>query len=786
MRIHTLEADVKLAKSYERADGELIVTPYPMVSQFTSHSHEVESIEDLFNLVDQCTQRPYECLLKGQLEQPLRSESRSGSTSPSMHTQWVCLDFDYLDLQNADQLDNILVQMGLNNVSYVLQYGSSHMITKDFSAHVYFLLDEPVSPRQLKNWLMKKNLEVPFLCESVTLQRTDVALHWPVDITLAQNDKLIYTASPQCKGFKAPASQRVQLFTKKDGIAFLADEIQSTAPAPVKALEQERINQLRQEKGLPKKTLRTKRVGSIEVATNPDCVSVTEAKNERGFTYLNLNNGDSWGYYFPQDNPEIVYNFKGEPNYYLKDLDPEFYNQYRKILKTAHASDAKAQPFAFLDRKTDKYHRGFYYPDTQQIEIYPTNSLKKLKDFASQTGCFLGDYVEEWDYEFQFDSNVVFSKEDRFVNRYRQTHYLRKPIEDEAIPHDLPPTIAKVLYSVVGDDVDVLLHFLNWLAYILQKRKMAQTAWVFNGREGTGKGVLFNYIISPLVGTDYCKTIRLASLEEDFANGYLEDCIFLMIDESKTSQIKNYEKVMAMLKNLIVEPRLAIRRMQTDTYMVTNNVNVIVTSNYPDAMYISPTDRRFNVGVYQDHKLHLNAEDIAQIGEELWDFAKVLRTIPVDEEKAKTVLQNASRERMMYLTETSVSVAARAVLQGNLEFFIDCLPSDDEGISGTDVAGRMLLDRYIDVLREAERSVGDGKMRLTREQVQVLMEFAIGSVPKSANKFSSFMKHYGIFFKRMRKGDKIPSCIEVEWQESAYTVDDCLGTPAVNNLRAIR
>lgn len=787
MRINTLEADTRLAKTYDLANDKLNVTPYPMVSRFTSQTHEVETIEDLYELVKECADNPYRCLVKGELQRELNRESRAGSTNSNVPTQWVCLDFDYIDIPDRETLDSILSELGFNDVSYVIQYGSSHGIDKDFSVHVFLLLDKPVLPRQLKNWLMNKNLTVEKLCNAITLQRTDVALSWPLDITVAQNDKLIYTAPPVCRGFKVPQRERVELVSKGKPVATVADEICKLTPGPVEAKAQKQINELRKAKGLNPKKLTIKSVGSLEVATNPDAVTVTGSKNERGFTYININGGDSWGYYFQQDKPDIVYNFKGEPNYRLRDLDKDFYYQYKRMLKDAStAEDSKAQPFAFLDRKSDRYYRGVYMPETQQVEIYGTNSLKKLQDFAAQNDYYLGDHVEEWDYEFRFDSDVVFSREDQFINRYRRTRYMRASLDNEDIPHQLPPTIAKVLYSVVGDDADVLIHFLNWLAFIVQERKMAQTAWVFNGREGTGKGVLFNYIISPLIGPDYCKTIRLAALEEDMSNAYLEDTVFLMIDESKTTQIRNYEKVMAMLKNLIVEPRIAIRKMYTDAYMAPNYVNVIVTSNHPDAMYISNTDRRFNVGVYQQHRLHLTDEDIQRIGDELWDFAKILRTMPVNAQQARRVLENAARERMMYLTETSISVATTALREGNLEFFIDCLPSETEAAAS--VPEQVKLERYVEVLREAQEAAKRGEtMRVTRDQVQLLMEYSIGEVPKTANKFSSFMKHYGIMFRRMRKGEKTPSCFEVDWNESAYSIEDCLGRPTgATKVRAVK
>jgi hypothetical protein len=777
MLIYQLEAEEHLSKIYRKTDTELTKAPYPMVWPFTSHTKEVNTIEGFSELLKSMLQQPNLCLVKGVLNRTLVSESRAGSTDPNTPTQWLCLDLDHVPLKGEDELTPLLAQMGLGDTSYVLQYGAGHLIDKNFSAHLFFLLDAPVLPSQLKLWLMQQNLTIPSLREHIELTKSDCALRWPIDISLAQNDKLIYTAPPSCHGFKDPVSERVKFCKGARGKAKLAKIIKEVPRNVTEAEKDKLIAELRKKKGLPRKTFSYKEHGDVKLLSNPDKGTVTGVKNERGFTYINLNNGDSWGYYFPQENPEVVYNFKGEPNYPLKKLDPEFYQQYKQALTQSGAEGREQVPFAFLDRRTDKYFRGTYSPETEQIEIYSTDSLKKLEDFAKQNGLFLGDYVEEWDYQFQFDNDKVFDPKGKFVNRYRQTPYLRRSINGMLVPSDLPPTISKVLYSVVGGDAECVYRLVNWLACIVQYRQRTQTAWVFTGREGTGKGVLFNYILAPLLGPEYCRTTRLSTLEEDF-NPFMEDCVLLMIDESKTSQIKNYEKVMALLKNVIVEPRIQIRRMRTDAYMATNYMNLIVASNHPDAIHISPTDRRFNVGVYQPNKLNLTEHDIERIQEELWDFAIILRVIKADQELARIPLVNEARERMMYLTETSISVAARAIMEGNLEFFIDSLPSDDYAVpSGYDIAGQVSQDRYVAVLREAERYAAAGEpMRLTREQCKVLMDFVVGDTPKTANKFTNFMKHYGIFFSRKRKSGKIVQCLDVPWKRPTVQVDDFVGS----------
>jgi hypothetical protein len=56
---------------------------------------------------------------------------------------------------------------------------------------------------------------------------------------------------------------------------------------------------------------------------------VSGVRRARGFVYLNLNGGDSWGYYFPESNPEILHSFKGEPPVRLADIAPDFWEKAR-------------------------------------------------------------------------------------------------------------------------------------------------------------------------------------------------------------------------------------------------------------------------------------------------------------------------------------------------------------------------------------------------------------------------------------------------------------------------
>jgi len=769
MDLYFLEASYPLVKTLKQNDkGEIVESPYPMAYNFTSHKESVQDLSDFKNLLDSYSTKQFS-LIKGSLSRDLVSESRRGSTDPFTRTSWICLDLDNFEDESA--LSLLLDKMGLSETSYVLQYSSKHGIVKPFSAHLFFMLDDAVLPGQLKTWFMHCNLTIPMLSDRITLTRTSAALRWPLDISLAQNDKIVYIAPPNCIGFDDPVKSRISIVTKKLNTINISTKLEELDSSVVLAKKNDKLNELRKSKGLKSRSFNMKAgPGNIEVLSKPGEVEITGKKADRGFMYFNLNGGDSWGYYHPLDNPEIIFNFKGEPPYLTKELLPTYYNAYKKAeIEEQQGEVGDTKFFAFLDRRSDRYYRGTYDPSKDSLELYPTDGIRKVCDFMKQNGQPIPDPVLEWDYLFRFEDDRVFVPEERFVNQYQRSKYIRNAGKNVKT---FPPTIKRVLMSVSGDNLDTFKHLINWVATIVQKRQRTQTMWVFHGVPGTGKGVLVHEILAPILGPEYVQVKSLSSLEEEY-NQYMERSIILMIDESKRTQTKNAEKVLARLKQATTDPVIPIRKMRSDPYMAKNYMNIIIASNYPDPIKLEAGDRRVNVAEYQTKKLRLNADDIKSIRSELTSFASILMNIEVDVEKAKTPLENEARKKLMYLTQNSLEIMFGAITTGNLEFFIDLLPSDSSG--SLDPLHSMDLQHYITVLKEAE-ACAKAKVphKLTRDQARTLAHYALNDMPKSAHKFSSLSKHHGIQFTRVSKEGRKCQAITVDWALSDIRVDDIL------------
>ncbi len=175
-------------------DGGITTKSYPMVKNLTSYSEQIDSMNDFYDAIVRHTEKGH-CLLKGKLDRPLINESRAGHTDAHTETLWVVLDNDHLHNLSPQQLMDLI---GLD-VDYVVQYSASAgIISGKNGYHIFFRLKTAASPEQLKLLLKHWNLNIPEIRKHISLSRTKQALLWPLDITVCQNDKLIFIAPPNC------------------------------------------------------------------------------------------------------------------------------------------------------------------------------------------------------------------------------------------------------------------------------------------------------------------------------------------------------------------------------------------------------------------------------------------------------------------------------------------------------------------------------------------------------------------------------------------------------------
>ena len=757
MKATYLNASVPLTKTFVLEDGELKKIGHPRIFDYTSYEEEFTAIEELYkSLLEHAALN--NCFLKGQLSRQLVNEPRGGTTDSNAPTYILLLDLD--GIKNVKDVETFLGLLGLDQCDYIVQYSSSMGVIPDrgLSAHIFIILDKPYSPALLKQWLIGKNLNIPILRANLGLTRTNNALRWPLDVTTCQNDKLIYIAPPilgsgvkdQFKG------ERIQLIKRSKRTAAITETI-PTAEQNRIAMDQA-LNELRVRGGLPaRKPTAYKSKGNVEYMAKPDRAIVTGVKTERGFRYLNINNGDSWAYYHAENNPEFIYNFKSEPIYRTADLLPEYWAEVRQAHTKATptvAADGRLY-LAFRDFRTASYWNGTYDTKKKDLVLSGAKGKDQLIDYLKQNNQPIGEFIPDWNMHFNPTSDVRVDAENKIINTFQPSSYMM--LEPKKVVK-VPKTIRKVIYHMCGSDEQVFEHFLNWLAVIMQYRVRTETGWVFHGVPGTGKGITLDKILRPLF--KYVQVRRMREFDSPF-NGFLEDCLILGVDEAQLSAFRETSGIMeADLKNYITESSISIRKMYQMPYIANNYLNVIFASNKPDPMVIDPKDRRFNVGVFQPNRLKIsNEEVVGLIPAELEDFYHYLMTRKADRDVAREPLNNAAKRDMVEVGRIGIDRISDALAEGDYQFFVD-------QISAMPMAGihtnRDIQEKaYAELLGQIKKGK---KEILLREEVQQICQHCLGDMPESAYKFTTKVKHHGIKFEAFRIDNKPVRGIKVKWR----------------------
>jgi hypothetical protein len=771
MRLTFLKSPISLTKTFTKTDTGIEKSSYPNAYEVTSIDEEAPSLPKFAELITKHAALGH-CLLKGNVTRQLSAESRAGSTDPNASSSWALLDVDGLPFNTPEEF---MAAIGLGNVSYIVQYSASYKITDTLlRCHVFVLLDKPYPAPLLKQHLIAMNFKYPQLRAALQLTKTGNALRYGLDITTCQNDKLIYIADPVCKGFKAPVTERVALVKKKQSTVSFDD---SVSPVVNQALVEAQIAELRKKANLPERKNSYKMVKNVEVLARPDKAIISGMREERGFVYFNLNGGDSWGYYHPLNNPEFIHNFKGEPPYLTKELLPEYWAQVNSREGTrphqAVSEKSGTMYLAFLDKKSASYWRGTYKPASDELDLYFAKNETQVRHFALQHGFSLPDYIPEWQMIFDPHAEYRVDVETARVNTYQPSEYMKvnkakgikgfaKKRVAEQSSGDFP-TIRKVIHHVLGNDKAITDHFMNWLACIAQKKDRTLTAWVLHGRTSTGKGVLMNRILAPLFGSRHVAQRRLEEIDAAY-NGFMEGTFIVFVDEVQTSTLRNEKGVMAKLKNFITEPVISVRNMYQAPYNARNYTNWIFASNMPDPVSVDVNDRRFNVGRYQGERIDtiITKQEIEEvIGAELQAFCDYLMSYPVDVHQAMTPLQTEDRDKLMSISEASIDSVAKALVEGNFEFFLEHLPTNTP-------SSPLALDVVDDYKATLLRIIGraeEGVYHIARDELRALFEWTVGDMPKTPNKFTSRLKHHRIHMKRVRIGAEVVQGISVEWKD---------------------
>lgn len=791
IRTSYLCAHTPLGKTYTPEE----VLSYPLVKRFTSVDVVVPATKEgmkqkLFATRSHALHG--NAMLRGTVLTPIKNESRSGAVSSLDPNPTMVLDIDKLPLDNlpttwdktslravAARIRDLLPEP-LKSAACLCSASSSMGITQGVvSMHLEFWLTRAMHPKWHRDVLQWLNLITPSCLNTLELSATGTAFKWRIDATMARNAQIRYIAMPKFEGGVINPLPDVKLrhFLLNGTVLVNPDAL--TVPGNVDALVVRALNEYRRSAGLAPKKEHITVVGTdrIPVITNPDQMQMSFVKDNDKFVYYNINGGDSNAYYVRKYEPHIVRNFKGEPPFMFEPACPEMYKwhvqQYILTAEDGTPTSAPPLPLVFRDPAVDTYFTAMIEVGTGRLlNAYPVGSIKAMKDYMAQQGTPLPDTIPDFIFRFAPDEQYSFDPIGKRINKYQP------PIQDIIATESYPwkeaviwlrqncPATYTLISHVLGGDDETTIYFLNWVADKVQTKQKAPTAWVIQGVQGTGKGLLFKEVLSPLFGAAYCRNLTLESLEEQF-NGHLEETLLVLFDEFRLDTSKTADKVYSKLKYLIGEDTLAIRAMRQNLSQRRVYFDCIFASNDRDIINIPRDDRRFNVAPRQTRALKVLVDIpdlLQQIEHERALFTGGMLAMRTNPKLRQMPLENNARAILQNLSESTVDAFVHAVEDGDIMYFVDVLREDSTQLGDQVMAAaRGVVRRWIAEATWDTEINAPAVYRARPDELMYLYRALVGNV-QTIKKFSRLMAIHGAANK-ISKIDGVPvRAHEIYWR----------------------
>lgn len=790
--------NLRMAKTITK-DG---VMPYPLVKTFNSHvtylSPDEAGVREAYVTMQAHALKGH-AVHKGVLKEPIINQSRAGKADTNASTNLLVIDLDdYIpaaplkapihatDLAALVQSVRALLPEPLARTACIANASASTGFKPSGAVglHLFFLLDRPVAPTQLSHWLTNLNFTIDAFSAQLKLNRSCISLKYVVDPVVARNAQIIYMAPPEMSGVSDPFAAPTDRWALVEGdlwtcnIQPLLDE---TIPAQVQQEAEKRLAEARKSVGLKKMTPRYRRLDvdgqRLQVLTNPDHMQLTLAREVRAddtYVYWNINGGDSNAYYNPVGNPEIIYNFKGEPPFELKQANDDVYNWYCEKFKVQIRDTSDPRPLAFREQSSDLHYAVEYNPRDDLILRVNKIQKQNIEDWYASYGIPTPDPIPQWDVGFNPQSTVVIDWDNHKLNLFQPTALLRNPpailpthagCKIGAAQHHLSqlcPYIYRVLFHICGNGVSEFEWFVNWLAFTVQTRQKAMTAWVFSGCPGTGKGIFFERILRPIIGEQYATKKRLDHLEEQF-NAYLERTLFLVYEEFRLSDSRQDGKLLNKLKDEIASGTTNIRAMRTDVEEKANFTNYIFFSNHMDVIRIEEGDRRFNIAPPQLVPLRAIwpkiTTELSRIDDEIGTFTGFLMAYACDENSARTCIENDAKSRMKQLAMGYNERFCLAVRTGQLDYFMDVFDMD----IANDLTKSTQITTAQKYVRHWAQSIGKGPLRVPASDLFTVYIAMHDAQRLTQPKFTQLLGRNDVPVERKKHDGSKVSCVDIEW-----------------------
>jgi len=136
----------------------------------------------------------------------------------------------------------------------------------------------------------------------------------------------------------------------------------------------------------------------------------------------------------------------------------------------------------------------------------------------------------------------------------------------------------------------------------------------------------------------------------------------------------------------------------------------------------------------------------------------------MDKFAASTPLQSAARNTLIELSQTTSESTSSALQDGNIQYFLDQLPTGNAYKTNLQVMQK--VDEYRKCLLDIMmRTRNNGSCNIRRDELFILFEYCVGGMSRSPTTFTKFLGHRQMAIKPISIEGKTERGVSITWAE---------------------
>jgi hypothetical protein len=198
--------------------------------------------------------------------------------------------------------------------------------------------------------------------------------------------------------------------------------------------------------------------------------------------------------------------------------------------------------------------------------------------------------------------------------------------------------------------------------------------------QGSGKGVLYDYIIRPAFGDKYCEKLLRRDIKSNFT-GLLHNKLFVVVDEM--DKRSSYE-ILDKIKSYITDTSITIERKGIDSFTTENKFNMMIFSNSTVPVKVEQSNRRFSVfrsDVQIKDVIDTNLLIEGLKSESLsFEFLKFIKSLRYSKKYAETLFTTQEGEIAKEGSLSEIESICNKLKEGSWDELINEYPEAEEAI----------------------------------------------------------------------------------------------------------